>query len=131
MMFFFFSSRRRHTRYWRDWSSDVCSSDLQEIGTTDKHGTEIIFVPDSTIFETTNFSYNTLANKFRESAFLNKNITIIFEDKRTGKEKTNTYHFDGGLKEFVAYLNENKECLHDIIYINKTKQQDNEEIEIG
>ena len=116
--------------YRQEYEKGIPLYEVQEIGTTDKHGTEIIFVPDSTIFETTNFSYNTLANKFRESAFLNKNITIIFEDKRTGKEKTNTYHFDGGLKEFVAYLNENKECLHDIIYINKTKQQDNEEIEV-
>src|SRR3712207_6194585 len=100
--------------YRQEYEKGIPLYEVQEIGTTDKHGTEIIFVPDSTIFETTNFSYNTLANKFRESAFLNKNITIIFEDKRTGKEKTNTYHFDGGLKEFVAYLNENKECLHDI-----------------
>ncbi|EPT6434271.1 DNA gyrase subunit B, partial [Escherichia coli] len=68
------------------------------IGNCEDTGTEITFLPDDTIFETTIFNYNTLMNRFRESAFLNKSISITLEDKRKGREQLKEFHFEGGLK---------------------------------
>ncbi|MDC4245651.1 DNA gyrase/topoisomerase IV subunit B [Clostridium perfringens] len=99
------------------------------IGKCEDTGTEITFLPDDTIFETTIFNYNTLMNRFRESAFLNKSISITLEDKRKGKEQLKEFHFEGGLKEFIEYINENKEVLHKPIYINKIDNKENVEIE--
>ena len=102
---------------------------VEIIGECVDHGTIITFYPDDSIFETVNFNYNTLMNRFRESAFLNKVITITLEDKRNGKEQINRFHFEGGLKEFVKYINENKEVLHEPIYINKINNESNIEVE--
>ncbi len=83
-------------------------------------GTSITFMPDDTIFEETIFSYDTLEYRFRELSFLNKIIKIIFEDKREDHEKSKTFHYTGGLVEYVKYLNRTKTSLHDqIIYIDK------------
>ncbi|WP_101773724.1 DNA topoisomerase (ATP-hydrolyzing) subunit B [Peptostreptococcus faecalis] len=83
-------------------------------------GTSITFMPDDTIFDELEFSYETLEHRFRELSFLNKMITIIFEDKREDKEKTKTFKHTGGLVEFVKYLNRTKTTLHDqIIYVDK------------
>ena len=84
-------------------------TDLEIIGETDQTGTTITFKPDGEIFETTVFNKDTLENRFREMAFLNKGVRIIFEDKRVNFEKT--FKFDGGIGEFVEYLNRNKTPL--------------------
>jgi len=84
---------------------------VEVIGTSDKTGTTITFVPDDTIFETTEFEYDLLQNRFRNQAFLNKEATIYFEDKRTGKSEL--FHYDGGVSEFVQYLNRTKKPIHD------------------
>jgi DNA gyrase subunit B len=104
--------------YQQHYSQGKKLDDVSIIGTSDKTGTTIDFTPDDTIFNTTIFDYKTLANRFKELAFLNKKITINFEDKRENKKQIQSYHYDGGLKEFVNYLNENKDVVQDdIIYI--------------
>ncbi|NGS95754.1 DNA gyrase subunit B [Clostridium perfringens] len=99
------------------------------IGNCEDTGTEITFLPDDTIFETTIFNYNTLMNRFRESAFLNKSISITLEDKRKGREQLKEFHFEGGLKEFIEYVDSDKEVLHDVIYIEKFNNKNNFGIE--
>ena len=80
------------------------------IGDSDRTGTTITFYPDPTIFETVEFDYNTLQNRFRNQAFLNKQVTINFEDKRSGNKET--FHYDGGVSEFVQFLNKTKTPIH-------------------
>ena len=79
---------------------------VEIVGDSDRTGTTITFYPDPTIFETVVFDYTTLQNRFRNQAFLNKEVTINFEDKRTGRKET--FHYDGGVSEFVEYLNKTK-----------------------
>ena len=74
----------------------------------DKHGTEVTFSPDKEIFETTVYDYDTLKVRLRETAFLTKNLKIILRDKREGLEQEKTFHYEGGIKEFVSYLNKGK-----------------------
>ncbi len=89
---------------------------VEVVGETDETGTQITFYPDPTIFETVEFDYATLQNRFRNQAFLNKEVTIDFEDRRSGKKER--FHYDGGVSEFVKYLNTNKTPLHpEPIYI--------------
>jgi DNA gyrase subunit B len=83
---------------------------LEEVGTTDKTGTTITFKPDRTIFETLDFSQDSLSQRFRELAFLNPGITIVLVDERDGKEKE--FHFEGGIASFVEHLNKNRAPLH-------------------
>lgn len=103
--------------------------EVEVIGKCEDTGTEITFKPDETIFETTKFNYNTLANRFKESAFLNKSITILLEDKREGKEQKDIFHFEGGLKEFAEYITEDKEELHKVVYIEKEDIENNFNVE--
>ena len=70
----------------------------------EKHGTEVHFVPDDTIFETTIYNYDTLKTRLRETAFLTKGLKITLIDKREGKEKEKTFHYEGGIKEFNAQI---------------------------
>ena len=96
---------------------------LKEIGTTDQRGTKVTFLPDETIFtETTEYSFNILKQRLREMAFLTKGIKIILTDLREEKPYSETYHYEGGIKEYVQYLNKNKEPLYeDIIYCEGQK----------
>lgn len=84
---------------------------VEIIGNSERTGTTITFFPDDEIFETVIFDYETLQNRFRNQAFLNKEATIYFEDKRTGKSET--FHYDGGVSEFVQYLNRSKKPIHE------------------
>ena len=95
--------------------------DVKEIGTSDKHGTEVTFKPDNTIFEQTEYNFDTLAARMRELAFLNKGITITLTDRRhldeDGKELSTKYYSEGGLREFAQYLDRNREALiSEVIY---------------
>jgi len=83
---------------------------VEIIGTSEKTGTTITFYPDPEIFETTVFDYEVLQNRFRNQAFLNKEATIYFEDKTSGRN--DTFHFEGGVSEFVQYLNRSKKAIH-------------------
>ncbi len=95
---------------------------LKEVGKTDKTGTKVTFMPDDTIFDDVIFDYDTLRRRFREMAFLTKNLRINLEDKREGKEKSVSFHYEGGIKEFVEYLNKNKNTLYDkVVYCEGQK----------
>ncbi|MBR4314588.1 MAG: DNA gyrase subunit B, partial [Lachnospiraceae bacterium] len=88
----------------------------------DKHGTEVHFVPDDTIFETTIYNYDTLKTRLRETAFLTKGLKITLIDKREGKEKEKTFHYEGGIKEFVQFMNKGKALAYDkVFYCEGTK----------
>ena len=101
--------------------------DLNTIGSTHKTGTSIRFKPDNLIFETTQFSFDILAGRLRELAFLNKGITISISDELS--EKKHTFCYEGGVVSFVQYLNQNKTALYEPIYFRKTK--DDIEVEIA
>ncbi len=90
----------------------------------DKHGTEVTFTPDKDIFETTIYDYDTLKIRLRETAFLTKNLKIILRDKREGKEQEKTFHYEGGIKEFVSYLNKGKSSLYsDVLYFEGSREK--------
>ena len=107
----------RDGKIWRQsYKIGIPDGPVEEIGVSDKTGTKITFYPDPTMFETVVFDYSILENRFRNQAFLNRQVTIHFLDKRTGKEET--FHYDGGVSEFVTYLNKSKTPLHPVpIYI--------------
>lgn len=95
-------------------------SDFEHIGESDDHGTCTYFKPDPEIFEELEFDYETLAQRLRELAFLNKGIRIAFSDERI--EKKEDFIYEGGIKSFVSYLNRNKENLHsEPIYVEGVK----------
>ena len=96
--------------WWQSYRIGVPDGPVEIIGDTDRHGTEITFWPDREMFETVEFDYTTLQNRFRNQAFLNKEATINFEDKRTGRKER--FHYDGGVSEFVEYLNRSKTPIH-------------------
>jgi DNA gyrase subunit B len=90
---------------------------MHEIGESRKTGSKTIFWPDPEIFEETIFNYDTLQHRLREMAFLNKGIKITLEDKREDHKKKEEFHYEGGIREFVKFQNQNKEAIHpDIIY---------------
>lgn len=88
----------------------------------EKTGTVVTFLPDKTIFEDTIYDYDTLKRRLREMAFLTKNLRIILRDKREEQQQTKEFHYEGGIKEYVEYLNKGKTPLYeDIIYCEGTK----------
>ena len=90
---------------------------LKVVGDTDKRGTIVHFMPDETIFEETVFDFNTLKSRLREMAFLTKNLKIVLRDDREEEMVERVFHYEGGIKEFVAYLNRHKDPIYqDIIY---------------
>lgn len=102
---------------------------LKKLEKTDRRGTTITFMPDDEIFETTDFNYDTIKNRFRELAFLNKGLIINLADKREGREKENRFEFKGGIVEFVDFLSKNKEPLFpEPIYFEKIKEKSEVEI---
>ena len=106
---------------------------LRVVGNCDINdtGTTVTFLPDKTIFEETQeFEFDVLKHRLREMAFLTKGIKIILTDKRTGKEQERTFHYEGGIKEFVEYINKSKEPLYsEIIYCEGVK--DNVQVEVA
>ena len=97
---------------------------LTRIGDSKKTGTKVRFLADSEIFETTNYDYQTLADRFREMAFLTKGLYISIEDLREETPKKEEFCYEGGLKSFVEYLDQKKEKINDLpIYIEKTVQE--------
>ncbi|HEM4261506.1 TPA: DNA topoisomerase IV subunit B [Streptococcus suis] len=89
---------------------------LEKIGTAPKlkTGTKVTFMPDDTIFSTTDFKFNTIAERLKESAFLLKQVTMTLTDERTGEQEE--YHYENGVQDFVSYLNEDKETLTPVLY---------------
>ncbi|WP_336296899.1 DNA topoisomerase (ATP-hydrolyzing) subunit B [Clostridium aestuarii] len=115
---------KREGHIWRQkYQRGKVISDLEVVGDTDEHGTKTVFEPDKEIFEETEFDYDTLAQRLRELAFLNKGTRIILKDEREGKEKKDDFHYEGGIKSFVSYLNRNKQKLHpEPIYVEGAKE---------
>ncbi|MBI1268389.1 MAG: DNA topoisomerase (ATP-hydrolyzing) subunit B [Cryomorphaceae bacterium] len=107
---------------------------VRNIGQTTTRGTKVTFTPDDTIFETTIYSYDTLANRLRELAFLNKGITLDLTDKRekdaNGDSVTERFHSERGLEEFVRYIDENRECLIDEV-IHMTGERSGIPVEVA
>ncbi|HOB23083.1 MAG TPA: toprim domain-containing protein, partial [Bacillota bacterium] len=104
--------------------------ELEVIGQTEETGTEITFKQDSEIFDTLEFSFDTLAARLRELAFLNRGLRIEMLDQRTEEEKQAVFQFEGGIISFVEYLNRNKDVLHKkVIYFER--QLDDVQIEIA
>lgn len=92
---------------------------IEELDEDDETGTTITFLPDSDIFETDEFDYQTLADRLRELAFLNSGVRISIEDERN-EDNHDTFKYDGGIKEFVQYMNESRDTLHDdVIYFDE------------
>ncbi|MDW5298817.1 MAG: DNA gyrase subunit B, partial [Sedimentibacter sp.] len=109
-------------RYRQRFERGISKTEVEFIGNTEDTGTTITFLPDSSIFETIQFNYTILKHRMRELAFLNKGIKISLEDKRDGIK--DEFHFEGGIKQFVQYLNSKKEPLHeDIIYTEGKKDK--------
>jgi len=95
---------------------------LEELGPTDRHGTTVTFLPDEEIFEDTVFDYATIKQRLREMAFLTKGLRISLTDKREEGKKTDSFHYEGGIMEYVSYLNKNQTVLYDkIIYCEGKK----------
>ncbi len=100
------------------------------MGDTELTGTEVVFRPDEEIFETITFSFDVLSHRLRELAFLNKGVRITIEDQRLPQVKRHDFKFDGGVREFVRFLNKNKTTIQpDVIYFEA--RRDDVEMEIA
>lgn len=95
-------------------------SPLQIIGNTSGTGTKVTFYPDPEIFQNKQFDYHVIRKRLQELAFLNKELEIVFIDRRVGKK--DVFKYDGGIAEFVKYINRNKNPLHDVIYFQGEKE---------
>lgn len=112
--------RRDGMEYMQRFEKGIATTELQPIGNSSLTGTTIHFKPDSEIFETIEFSLETLEFRFREMAFLNKGIKIIIHDERVDHHKE--FYYEGGIKSFVQFINKNKTPLHkDVIYFEGEK----------
>ncbi len=94
---------------------------LRELRPVEDRGTTVMFKPDAQIFSVLEYEWSILSERLRELAFLNKGVMITLRDEREGRMRKETYKYEGGISEFVKHLNENKQVLHDVIYINKAK----------
>src|SRR6266516_991617 len=120
---------RRGGKTWTQrYEYGVPQGDLAPGEKTSKHGTLIRFKPDTKIFEETNFSFDTLSNRLRELAFLNKGLKIVIEDERD--ERTHTFIYKGGIIEFIKHLNQNKTPVHPKVLFFEGKK-DNIEVEVA
>ncbi|NLF34479.1 MAG: DNA topoisomerase (ATP-hydrolyzing) subunit B [Clostridiales bacterium] len=118
------------TIYEMKFSRGDVTQPLTVVGKTDTQGTTVTFKPDPEIFEETAFSYDTLHTRMREQAFLNAGLRIRTIDERPGQEQTDEMYYEGGIREFVSYINRNKTCLHQsIIYM--TGERDTSMAEIA
>ena len=94
------------------------TQEMTVVGETDKRGTKVIFKPDPEMFDETVYDYDTLHTRLREEAFLNAGLRISIEDKRAGQEQSDTMCYEGGIREFVTYINRNKTAVHEqVIYM--------------
>ena len=105
------------------------TQEMTVIGTTDQTGTEVVFKPDPEMFEDTVYDYETLHRRMREQAFLNAGVKILMADRRPGQEQEEFMHYEGGIREFVTFINQNKTPLHEkVIYMAGSKDDSMAEI---
>ncbi len=97
--------------YRQKYARGIPMTEVKEYGDTDKSGTTVVFYPDDEIFETVDFNYETIRTHLREVAFLNKGLKINLKDSREGREKDETFKYDGGILDFVEYLNRSKTTI--------------------
>ncbi|HPK01632.1 MAG TPA: DNA topoisomerase (ATP-hydrolyzing) subunit B [Candidatus Sumerlaeota bacterium] len=122
--------KRNGKIHFMRFEKGITKEPLHEIGASKKTGTLVRFKPDPDVFETLDFSFETLATRFRELAFLNAGLTINLIDERTGKERS--WNYKGGIMEFVRQLNENKKPIHPKpIYFNRSRQFERKDRETG
>ena len=116
--------KRNGNIYKQCYEKGKAVTKLEVIGEYKKTGSKTTFWPDPEIFsETTVFDYSTLESRLREMAFLNKGVKIVFKDEREGQKKSETFHYEGGIKEFVKFINKNKDAIHnDVIYFEIIKE---------
>ncbi|MBY0503562.1 MAG: DNA topoisomerase (ATP-hydrolyzing) subunit B [Bryobacteraceae bacterium] len=123
-------SETLHLEIWRDkatWEQDyergVPKGRLREVGKARKTGTKITFKPDATIMEVTEFNYDTLAQRLRQLAFLNKGLKIVLTDERQDPLRSDEFLYEGGIAEFIKHLNRSKQVLHEKpIYIEGERE---------
>lgn len=120
-------NRDKGTYYMRCENGGHVTVPLKKIGTTNRTGTTVRFLPDNEIFQSTNFSFTTVCERMQESAFLMKGITIEVIDEEDGRE--NKYCYERGIDEFVEYLNKGKNVLHKVLHLGGTK--DNIEVDVA
>ncbi|MFP4373026.1 MAG: DNA topoisomerase (ATP-hydrolyzing) subunit B [Spirochaetaceae bacterium] len=103
---------REGSIYRQTYHRGIAEKPVEVIGETDRSGTEVLFRADPDIFETIEFSFDVLSKRLRELAFLNKGILITIEDQRLPTPKRHDFRFEGGVSEFVTFLNKNKTTIH-------------------
>lgn len=123
---------RQRFEYWMDKKGiehvGEPSTGLEQLGNTNKTGTKVTFKPDIRVFQNgINFNYDTLAERVQELAFLNSGLRIVLKDLRSDKQ--DEFHYEGGASQFVEFLNEGKDVLHDVIHFNAEK--DDVEVEVA
>ena len=117
--------------YEMKFSRGHITSEMQMIGDTDHTGTTVTFKPDGEMFDTLEYDYETLHTRMREQAFLNAGLRITISDARPGREKSEAMCYEGGIREFVTYINRNKTPLHEeVIYLSGAKGDSTAEIAI-
>ena len=105
------------------------TQEMTVVGSTDKTGTEVVFKPDPEMFDDTVYDYDTLHRRMREQAFLNAGVRIFIADRRPGHETEEFMHYEGGIREFVPFINQNKSPLHEqVIYMAGSKEDSMAEI---
>ncbi len=115
--------------YEMKFSRGHITSEMRMIGDTDHTGTTVTFKPDGEMFDTLEYDYETLHTRMREQAFLNAGLRITITDARPGQEQTETMRYEGGIREFVTYINRNKTPLHEeVIYLSGAKDDATAEI---
>ena len=117
--------------YYQSYERGKPTCELKVIGDTTATGTKITFLPDSEIFETLDFDYDVLLKRLREQAFLNKGVRIVFTDNRHEEKRSEELYAEGGIKEFIKFLNTNKDPIHDDIVYFEAKKGDDMEVEVA
>ena len=112
--------KREGKIYKQDYKTGVTQNKLKEIGKTKKTGTKVCFFPDDSIFKSTHFEYDIIADRLRELSYLNRGLEIVLKDIRNAEDKMESFKFKGGLSDFVKFLDEHNNPLHDkVVTVNK------------
>ncbi|MBR2560343.1 MAG: DNA gyrase subunit B, partial [Firmicutes bacterium] len=123
--------RRNGHLYRQEYNRGDSTGPLEIVGDARGTGSKSTFWPDPDIFEEVVFDYDVLQHRLREMAFLNKGLKITIADEREGRKKKEVFHYEGGLKEYVSYLNKNKDPLHPDVIHFEVSRKDNMEVEVA
>lgn len=123
--------KRNGNLYRQEYVRGEAKAPLEIVDEARGTGTKTTFWPDPDIFEDTNYDYGTLQHRLREMAFLNRGLKISIADEREGKKKKETFFFEGGLSEYVQYLNKSKEPIHNDVIHFEASRKDNMEVEVA